>query len=112
MVDSYKVGPVIVSGDEAIASVSYEIVAQRASWGGRIERVPKKAIAAQLHLGLYANKWKVNDPPFPRVSKQFLSSSYRGIFDLPQNWYQSASPEQLIRLRNALDAILLIDDLK
>jgi hypothetical protein len=112
VVDSYKVGQVTVTDEEATVSVTYEVVAQRTSWGGRIERVPKKAIATQLRLRRYGNNWKVNDPPFPRVSKQFLSSSYRGIFDLPQSWYQNASSAQLIRLRNAIDTILLLDELR
>lgn len=112
VVDSYKVGSVTVVGEGATASVTYEVVAQRTSWGGRIERVPKETITTQLQLGHYGNHWMVNDPPFPRVSKKFLSSSYRGTFDLPQSWYQNASPAQLIRLRNAIDIILLLDELK
>lgn len=111
VVDSYKVGKVTVVGEEATASVTYEVVAQRTSWGGHIKRVPKETITTQLQLGRYGNHWMVNDPPFPRVSKKSLSSSYRGIFDLPQSWYQNASPAQLIRLRNAIDTILLIDEL-
>ena len=111
VVDSYKVDRITVIGDEATASVTYEVVAQRSSWGGRIIRVPKGAITTQLDLRLYGDRWKVIDPLIPRVSKNFLSSSYRGIFELPQSWYQNASPEQLIRLRNAIDTILLLDEL-
>jgi hypothetical protein len=112
VVDSYRVGRVTVTGKDAAAWVTYQVVARRVSWGGRIERIPKKPMTVQLRLGLYEDQWKVTDPPFPRVSKGFLSSSYRGIFEVPRGWYQKASPEQLIRLRNAIDTILLLDELK
>ncbi|HXH48436.1 MAG TPA: hypothetical protein VNM47_03610 [Terriglobia bacterium] len=112
VVDSFKVDRVTVAGDAATATITYEVVAQRTSWGGRIKRVPKKVTTIQLQLRLYGDAWKVNDPPFPRVSKNFLSSSYRGIFELPLSWYQNASPKQLMRLRDAIDTILLLDEVK
>lgn len=112
VVDSYKVDQITISGEQANAIVTYELVAERSSWGGNIQPVSKTDITTQLQLEQYGNRWKVNDPPFPRVSKKFLTASYRGIFDLPPSWYQNASSAQLLRLRNAIDTILLIDKLK
>lgn len=112
VVNSYKVDRITVAGAEATAAVTYQVVAQRGSWGGRIAPVPRKDVTTQLQLRRYGDTWKVIDPPFPRVSNAFLSSSYRGLFVLPGSWYQNASPEQLMRLRNAIDSILLLHDLK
>lgn len=112
VVNSYKVDRITVLGDEATAAVIYQVVAQRRSWAGSITPVLKKAITTQLQLRRYGDTWKVIDPPFPRVSNAFLSSSYRGPFVLPASWYQNASPEQLMRLRNAIDSILFLHDLK
>lgn len=112
VVDSYKVDRITVSGGEATATVTYEVVAKRRYWAGRIEPVPKNAVTAPLQLRLYRGRWKVEDPPYPRVSKRFLSSSYRGIPPMSQSWYQKASREQLVYVRNAINNILLLDDMK
>lgn len=112
VVDSYKVGQITVSGDQATASVTYQVVAQRGVWGGRLTRKPDVAMLTELKLRRYGDTWKVIDPPPPNVSRAFLSSSYRSIFELPQSWYQNASPAQLMRLRDAIDTILFLDGLK
>jgi hypothetical protein len=112
VVESYKVGEVESSGNEATAKVTYEVLARRDSWGHEIKVTPKKVVNVQLRLQRDGEHWKIIDPPFPRVSKNFLSSSYRGMVELPQTWYQHASKAQFLRLRKAIDTILFLDALK
>jgi hypothetical protein len=112
VVDSYSIGDISVSHGTAKAIVHFQVVAKRDSWGGEIKAANTKTVTDQLQLKFDGQYWKVIDPPFPRVSKAFLSSSYRGMFELPQAWYQHASRAQLLRLRNAIDTIILLEALK
>lgn len=112
VVDSYKLGRISVSGDKATALVTYELVAKRSSWGGKITPVHKEAITTTLALMRYGNTWKVQNPPYPKVSKSFLISSYRASLSLGKSWYQDASREQLLWVKNMIDEILLLEKLK
>jgi hypothetical protein len=111
VIESFKVSKISVSGLEASADVDYVIVAQRDSWNGPMQTVPRKVAHSQLQLKQFGTRWKIIDPPYPKVSKSFLSASYRDIFHLPETWYQHASRAQLLWLRNAIDSLLLLDSL-
>ena len=83
-IESFKITRVTVLEGEVSADVEYVIVAQRNEWSGMIRAVPKAALHSQLRLKQFDSKWKVVDPPFPFVSTTFLSTSYRGLFEMPE----------------------------
>jgi hypothetical protein len=111
VIESFKVSKISVSGLQAYADVEYLVVARRESPGGPITSVARNFVHSQLQLRQVRARWRVFDPPYAKVSRIFLSTSYRGLFQLPETWYQHASRAQLLWLRNALDNILLLDSL-
>jgi hypothetical protein len=111
VIESFNVSNVRISGSQAYADVDYVVVARRDAWSGPIKGVSRNTAHSQLKLTQVGTRWKVTDPPYPMVSRTFLSTSYRRLFQLPETWYQHASRAQLLWLRNALDNILLLDSL-
>ena len=109
VIESFEVIGADVSGATAHADVDYVVIAQREAWGAPIKSRPKTLVHSRLRLTQVGTRWIIIDPPYPRVSRTFLSASYRGQFQLPDTWYQQASRAQLLWLRNAIDNILLLD---
>lgn len=109
VVDSFRIAEIRNDDTRGKAEVEYTVIARRERWGGQIHQVERSTIRSKLSLVREGERWRVLDPPIPKISKKFLSLSYRDLFQLPSAWYQGASRAQLLWLRNAIDTILVLE---
>ena len=86
-VKSYKILNVSVNGNEAVATVSYDVVAKRTGWNSaaRTKTIDTKSLLEKyinqnyiekINLTFDGNRWWVLDPPAPKISLDKIISFY------------------------------------
>lgn len=110
LITSYTVleSSISIKGKTAEAYVDYRRVGTRRNEGFKVEPDKKEHDIVKLNLVYENNRWRVLDPPLPRVSKQVLINRFEQELSLyNERWLKKASKVQ-IESRDKLSEALII----
>lgn len=111
VVRSYKVNGVTIHANKATAIIEYDVVAQRNTAGAKIQGITEHSKKIQVELAFTESKWMVINPTNPKVSIDALSQAYRKLFGQTKTWYENVGVAEFLRLRDAIDNIILLEKL-
>ncbi len=109
VVIAYRLVTVEVMGPEANGQVEFDVVAYSAGDGEEVrDLLPAKAReVVSFHLVLREGRWKVFDPPTPRVSLDFLTRFYEERVQRLERYVLPSKPSdgQLASYRRSVEAL-------